>query len=308
MICVEESCAPGEADDGAPGDKPLMRLTLGAGTGGGYVPAGEVKPYNRIANTPFADWIDTRDENYDVDDPKHYPNQAYCADNGYDAAKWEDCYAALTRGVQISSGIAWSKVHIRLNAMFYITDRILLGATFRGGFPLEPHKAVPVITPLGLASFAFKAVGKPKGLYELDLLVGFGGGIIMHKIKYEDCRPVEWDDSHPWTAAAERSAGVCEDTYVNPNDGSQTFQNIDEYNEWVGPEDDLPVAVVPDGTNHWQSTYFRKAGYFAAEFGVDQFFWFHKNVGLNLGVVFDVLLLDSFAFHADVQLGVAARF
>ena len=36
MICVEESCTPGEDDDGGPTEKPLMRVTVSGGTGGGY--------------------------------------------------------------------------------------------------------------------------------------------------------------------------------------------------------------------------------------------------------------------------------
>ena len=303
MVCVEEACAPGDAGEGGAASKThIVRLTVDFGTGGAYVPRKVVKPYNRIAETPFSDWIGVE------------VNRRDCIATGYDETTFRDCYDALSRGIEIRPGIAWSRIHFRVGAMFFIGDRILLGATFRGGLPLvaASHGAVPWITPLGLVNLAFRAVGRPDRKYELDLLAGLGGGIIMHRVEYDDCRPVTWDSTHPWKAAADRERGVCEDVYVNAGDPSDTFQNIDRYNEWVGPSDaeenERLKAMTPAGKNYFQSAYFRKSGYLAMELGVDQYLWFHRNAGIHLGVVLDVLAIGNVALHGDIQLGMATRF
>lgn len=303
MICVDGTCSLGdESDVGADSKRHIMRLTFDFGTGGAFVPGEVVKPYNRIAETPFQDWIGV-----DV-------NRQDCIAIGYNETTFRDCYSTLSQGIQTRPGVAWSKAHFRVGAMFYIGDRILLGATFRGGLPLDlAHRAdVPLVTPLGLANLAFKAVGKPNRGYELDLLVGVGGGIIMHKVRYPDCRPVEWDSAHPWRSASNRAEGVCANVYVNPNDANDTFQNIDPYNEWVGPsnaEDNARLAAMtPAGRNDFQSAYFRRSGYWAIELGVDQYFWYHENMGVHLGVLLDVLVIGNVAYHGDIQLGLATRF
>ncbi len=279
MVCKEGMC-----DEGAGGGnfKPKVKIQLGAGTGGAFVPGEEVKPYNRYAEVTYEDWIAVPD------------NVQYCSSAGYatDEASRQQCFKELSKGVSVDAGMAWSKIHARISVYGYIKEKIMVGATFRAGLPLDSDKNVAAVSPLGMVNFGYRAVGKGTDRYDLTVVAGIGGGFILHRIAYADCNPVWLDPNHPWPNDADQI--VC--------DASQI-----EYGEWVGPKEADPN--IPGSTrNYYMQKYFRKAGYVVAEVGLDQYFWFTKNVGLNIGIMFDALFAPNFAFQGDFQLGVAARF
>ena len=53
--------------------------------------------------------------------------------------------------------------------------------------------------------------------------------------------------------------------------------------------------------------FFRKAGFLGVELGLDMYYWFTKNVGLNIGTIFDIAF-PKFAVNLDVQAGLAFKF
>jgi hypothetical protein len=178
----------------------------------------------------------------------------------------------------IPAGFAWSKLHFRGNLMVYISADLLVGATFRGDMSLDT-KTAPV-RPLVLANLSYRLVGGKVGSgFELYGLFGLGGGIIQHKVEYKDCPP----------------------------------QYLDEENTQIGCHKQSLDTTKPDEPI-WDPTrlsvdkaIFREAGKFSAELGLEMYFWFGKYVGLNFGLIFNLLAPD-FALNGDVQGGLAFRF
>jgi hypothetical protein len=130
----------------------------------------------------------------------------------------------------------------------------------------------------------YRVVGKGKDRLELTVLGGLGGGIMYHKVTFQDCMPVATDASHPWNAS-DADGVVC------------AKEDINQYMEWVG------AKKGP----FYDQTHFRKAGYFVGEIGMDLYFWVVKNFGINLGIALDFLAAPNFAANGDVQVGVAFR-
>ena len=266
LVCKDETCVPGEKkEDSYSGDfDPLMRIVANFGTGTGLVPGGKVEPYNQTAATP--DYVLNSDEN------------------------------AIAYELSIPTAFAWSKFHFRVGMMFYLTDRFMLGLTFRGGLALDntyPNDVMP-LAPTVVANVAFRLVGKGTDRFELDLVAGLGGGIIQHRIPYSDCKryiiydpnsPVQVT-SHPWydpTKVDDKQFG-CHDSVIRPDDKS-----------WDGVSEEVEKA------------YFRQAKAFVAELGFEIYVWFTDLVGLNIGLMTD-LYVPTFALNGDVQLGLAFRF
>jgi hypothetical protein len=294
MVCQDESCVPGDEEGGGPLD-PFFRMSITVGTGGGIVFPDKVIPYNQYANTPEAVWKNNR---YNI---------AACNQEGLDM---DTCYDQLyRRAVIINTGVSWSKLHFRLNPMFYITEKILLGATFRGGIPLVADEAVMKVSPVGLLSFAYRAVGSGKDRFELDLVAGFGGGFIYHRIEYPDCYPTQIGPGHPW-AGVDPSTGEYYDAdqlgcyYVPGKDGDPNVDHpdnrIDIFSEWIGPKEDPDVSK-------WKHSYFKRSGFLVGELGVDAVIWFGNKIGLNIGLAFDIYFPDL-ALNGDFQVGPMMRF
>ncbi len=293
MICQEESCVPGEG--GGPFN-PFFRMSISVGTGGGVVFADSVTPYNQYANTPEAVWKNDPD------------NQNYCNFEGMDI---NTCYDEFySREVSIGTGVSWSKLHFRINPMFYLTDKILLGATFRGGIPLTNDEGVMKIAPVGMVNFAYRMVGEGKDKFELDLMAGFGGGIIYHRIKYPDCFPTFIEEGHPWNGTdPETNKPYDKDglgCYFVPDpnnrdnpDVSHPNNRMDRFSQWIAMTDTDP--------DNWKHAYFKRSGFLVAELGLDLNFWLRNKIGLNFGVMFDLYFPDL-ALNADVQFGPVMRF
>lgn len=263
LKCEEETCVPDEEGSTTiEGDlDPLLRIVANFGTGSGLVPGGKVKPYNQTAATP-----------------------EYVLQNNQNAINYE---------LSIPTAFAWSKFHFRVGLMFYLTERFLLGLTFRGGLAFDatyPDDVMP-LAPTVLANVAFRAVGKGSDRFELDIVAGVGGGVIQHRIPYSDCKkyiiydPAQGNATHPWydpTKNEERQFG-CDPDVIRSDDLS-----------WDGV------------TQKVEKAYFRQAKAFVAELGLDFYVWFNKIVGLNIGLMTN-LYVPTFALNGDVQLGLAFR-
>jgi hypothetical protein len=168
--------------------------------------------------------------------------------------------------------------------MFYLTEKLMLGLTFRGGLPLATNSNMLPVSPLGLLTVGYRVVGKGKDRFELTVLGGLGGGIMYHKVSFQDCLPVATDPSHPWNLSDDDGV-VC------------AAADINQYMEWSGPKPG----------NYYDQTHFRQAGYFVGEIGMDLYFWVVKNFGLNFGIALDFLAAPNFAVNGDAQVGVAFR-
>ncbi len=285
MICVEQTCTPGESDDDEDDSgpfKPHFRMGIVFGTGGGYIPTDYVVPDNRVAMPPEYVWVTQQ------------ANQDACSMNGYsrNADGYSQCYKDNAEGLNIQGGMAWSKLHFRLTPTLYLTEKLMIGLSIRGGLPLAKSEGLLPVAPLGLVTVGYRIVGKGKDRFELSAQVGLGGGLMYHKLTYKDCNPVYQYEGHPWFP--DEDGLVCDESWIN----GQTV-------EWVGPADD---PNSPTGKNYYDQTYFRTAGYFVGEVGMDMIFWAIRNFGINLGIAFDFLAAPNFAINGDVQAGVAMRF
>ena len=276
MVCVDETCSSEDGDSGGgfsiePGEH-LFRLGVVIGTGSGIVPGGKIYPYNQASVTP--DHITGSGLSSGVDIPD---------------------------GIQtINTAFAWSKLHFRIEPQFYLKDNFLLGISFRAGLALDPAPQVMKLAPAVLATAAFRFVGDNTSMYELDGLFGLGGGVIQHRIPFDDCREMWLNPGDPWwdfnSEAGENQTG-CD-------------QN---YNTTLNPELGEPGALDPN-TNAWdgmnqkvEKAFFRKSGYFMIELKIDNYLWLTSLFGLNLGVVVDILV-PVFALNLDFQAGVVFRF
>jgi hypothetical protein len=190
--------------------------------------------------------------------------------------------------LSIGTGFTWSKLHFRVNPMFYLPiDGLAIGVMFRGSLPLEQNYPddVPFIGPAGLVSVAYRLVGEesPEG-FQLHFLGGLGGGMIYHRVPYSDCKEYEIDDTHPW---------YDED---GPSDQTGCSDDaLDDDGDWNNQDD-----VV-------QKPFMRRAGLFIGELGLDGYYWFAPAFGFNFGLLVDVLAPD-FALNFDVHIGIALRF
>ncbi len=280
MVCVEETCT--ESEGGGGGDDgdfdPTVRISVAFGTGTGIIPGGDVNPYNQVSKTPNPVYEDH------INDPENYdPGQ-----------------------LSISTAFAWSKLHLRLNTMFYLTPKILLGLSFRGGLPLDPHGDVLPIAPTVLASMAFRMVGEGTDKFELDGLVGLGGGIIYHRIPYKDCKKWTLSPGSPWY---DDSDGAPDEQY-----GCSQYYNDESDDEYETAMGAPSWGALDRTTDAWDGVtqavdkaFFREAGKFVIEAGIDGYIWFVNNFGLNVGIIADIYI-PEFALNFDFQLGVALRF
>lgn len=282
MVCTEQTCTPGESgeDEGDSGPfKPRFRMGMTFGTGGGYIPTDYVVPENRVGMPPKDVWMATPGNIQD------------CAASGY-GSDMEGCYKDNAEGLNINGGIAWSKLHFRLSPTLYITEKLMISLNIRGGLPLATSGDLLPVAPIGLLSVGYRIVGSGKDRVELTANVGLGGGLMYHKLSYKDCNPVLNYDGHPWYPQ-DTDGMVCDEQWINPNT-----------TEWVGPRND-PATGQP---NAYDQTYFRTAGYFVGEVGLDFIFWAIRNFGINVGIAVDVLAAPNFAVNGDFQAGVAMRF
>jgi hypothetical protein len=213
--------------------------------------------------------------------------------------------------MSIPTAFAWSKFHIRLGVMFYLNPKLLLGLGFRGGLALDPDPDVMPFAPTVLANLGFRIVGDTDSTFQLEGLVGLGGGVIQHRIPYTDCvkRPLSSGD--PWYEDVY-------DEYGNPIEQYGCAQGINEdaRDGWAAPvaaPGQQQAALHPDSlawdtlSDQTDKVFFRKAGYFTIEAGLDAYIWFVKAFGLNIGIMADAYI-PEFALNFDFQLGFALRF
>jgi hypothetical protein len=174
--------------------------------------------------------------------------------------------------------------------MFFLPGRpeFQLGATFRGDLPLDPNNDAVGFGPAGLVNGAYQFLGDPEDTFQLVALVGIGGGVFYHRVPYRDCTGVIADETsgHP--------------QYPSGITGEETLCDPDSLEP--GPDGELTW----DMASGEDRAYFRKAGYFVGELGLDSYVWFNEFLGLNFGVVADVLA-PEFAVNFDVQAGLAVR-
>ncbi|MBW2277381.1 MAG: hypothetical protein JRF63_07805, partial [Deltaproteobacteria bacterium] len=193
--------------------------------------------------------------------------------------------------LSIGTGFTWSKLHFRVNPMFYLpVDGLSLGVMFRGSLPLEmnyPDDVLP-LGPAGLVAVGYRLVGEeePTG-FQLHFLGGLGAGMIYHRVPYSDCKEYEIDEDHPWwDDDIDGDQTGCDDDALEEDDGSYNWDNA---------------------TDAIDKAYFRRSGMFVAELGIDGYYWFAPAVGLNFGLLVDILA-PEFALNFDVQVGIAVRF
>lgn len=175
-----------------------------------------------------------------------------------------------TTGVRTSkTAVALSKLHLRVGAMYSLTEKFELGLNFRGDLPLfSPHYSV--ITPSVVVNAAYRIAGNSaeKG-FQMFGVIGFGWLNIMQRVPFEDCFDFHED---------ENGNEVCTHEDWQQRDGGKMSTNG-----------------------------FRKAGNLGAEFGFDMNYWFARNIGINVGTIFDVLF-PEFTINLDLQMGLALRF
>ncbi len=276
MVCKKETCTGGDKKGGGGGADAIFRVNVTFGSGVGIIPADAFYPYNQIAFTP----------QHILDD---FDNE-YVNDNVPDGRIVND------------TGLAWSKFHFRVNPMFYLPKGFLVGVTFRGGLALaaDPASDVMPLAPTVLAVAAYRLVGGSKAdVFELDVTLGIGGGVVLHRIPYEDCKPYwlypddEWFDS---TRPEEDQRGCLQIQRTSAgklsNNGAMDWTT----GAWDGYYD------------REQRTFFRQAGKFVVELGFDSYIWFVNSFGLNIGLDGVLYAGDNLAINIDVQLGPAFRF
>ena len=182
-------------------------------------------------------------------------------------------------------GFGLSKLHYRVGVMIAVTEKIELGANFRGDMPLYSEYYEPLV-PSVIANMGYRIAGSnaEKG-FQMFAILGFGWVNIMHRIPFTDCKV--WGDTE---------------------DGGVGCLNQDENeNDLVDSEGHLlKWYQVPDA--QVTTNGFRKAGYLGAEFGFDMNYWFARNLGLNVGTIFDVTFPKKVTVNLDIQLGLALRF
>lgn len=187
--------------------------------------------------------------------------------------------------LEYDTAFAWAKFHARFHIFFNLTSDLLLGANYRVDLPLDAGFEGGA-AHAGTVNLGYRVVGDDASIFELYTVMGLGAGQFTHRIPYEDCLPYEVDSNHP---LAGTGAGVsCSADVLEQNeDGDWVWNRVDDVQE---------------------EAFFRKAGLFIVEAGLESYVWFGDHVGMNVGLLADMLVGDAFALNFDLQLGLAFRF
>lgn len=187
----------------------------------------------------------------------------------------EKPYNQVSEGkLSVGTGFAWNKMHFRVNPMFYLpADDLEIGLTFRGDMTFDAGADAPKFGPSVLANLSYRLAGDSHEGFQLLLLTGLGWMNAYHRVEYSDCPPVEDDEG---------------DLSCDPD----VLDSSDEWDPGEGVE---------------ASHFFRHAGPFGIELGLDGYYWFTANVGLNFGLVADLLLPDM-ALNFDLNALMSFRF
>jgi hypothetical protein len=218
----------------------------------------------------------------------------------------EKPYNQVSSGdLKVGTGFALSKFHLRANPMFNIpaVNGLAVGLMFRGDIPLESYSDVAAVSknrakvwglePSLLVGVSYRLVGADNDTGFQLLFQGFFGWMnILHRVQYKDCTPVkggteDWDD---------------DDTNGNQTKDGFTYKE----GELICNQDN----VTDQGWNgeDWKGThFFRNAGPVGIELGLDGYYWFVNNFGINFGLDID-LPFPKFALNIDVQAGLAFQF
>jgi hypothetical protein len=190
------------------------------------------------------------------------------------------------------AGAFFNRAHFRAGALFYLGKHpeFKIGGTFRGDLTFDSSGDHPTFGPAVLVNLTYKFFGEGLDGLQLHILGGLGGGVLYHHLTYDDCEGEIYDDpddSNLYPDDGEGKMRLCANDAVEENDDG----------EWVWNGEDNSV----------ERDYFRQAGYFIIEAGLEGNYWFTDNVGLNFGLVAD-MLVPEFALNFDLQVGLALRF
>ncbi len=187
--------------------------------------------------------------------------------------------------LEYGTAFAWAKFHARFHVFFNLTSDFLLGANYRMDMPLDSGFEGGV-AHAGTVNLGYRVVGDNSSVFELFTVLGLGAGQLTHRIPYEDCLPYEVDPGHP-LAGTGASVSCNAEALEQNEDGDYVWNRVDDVQE---------------------EAFFRKAGLFVVEAGLESYVWFGEHFGLNVGVLADMLVGDNFALNFDLQLGLATRF
>jgi hypothetical protein len=215
----------------------------------------------------------------------------------------EEPYNQVSLGdLKIATGFAFSKFHIRANPMFNLppVEGLAIGIMFRGDLPFEAYQDPAAVSkdrpkPLVLepsisAMVSYRLVGADDDTgFQLLFIGGIGWMNFLSKVEYKDCNgvPAEGDGE------------------IENEDGDVVFEykedelvcdpdTVDEYYKWSGSKGRV-------------THFFRKAGPVGVELGLDGYYWFIDNLGINFGLNVDVLF-PNFLLNIDIQAGLAFQF
>ena len=215
----------------------------------------------------------------------------------------EQPYNQVSDGsLTVGTGFAWSKFHFRANPMIYLpVAKLSIGLSFRGDIPMLADAPDPAavsrkrpkpsaVEPSLLLSVAYGLVGSDDySGFELSVLAGLGWMNILHRVSYQDCPPeIASDNSSDadkdlWGHEFEEGELVCKEDSLDDGNGG-----------W-------------DGSDATAQNFFRKSGPFGIELGLDGYYWFVDNFGINFGIIVDVLM-PNVSVNVDFKLGPAIRF
>jgi hypothetical protein len=190
----------------------------------------------------------------------------------------------------IGTGFAWSKIHIRANPMIYIpkVPGLAIGISARLGIHGEPgwseYNMLPIAPSVLVAASYLIAGPRPGGKgFELHFIGGLGYSVMYNRVSYQDCTPILADGDGEMADGTSYEDG---EIICDPDD-------VDE-DGWTGE-------------NAISQNFFRKSGPFGIELGLDAYYWFIPQFGINFGLMADALMPD-FVLQFDLSLGFAFRF
>jgi hypothetical protein len=217
----------------------------------------------------------------------------------------EQPYNQVSKGdLKIATGFAFSKFHIRANPMFNIppVKGLAVGLMFRGDLPFEQYTDTAAVSkgrkkPLGLepslaAMVSYRLVGaESDNGFQLLFVGGFGWMNFLSRVQYKDCTPYVPEEDGTTQDNVDYNSGelVCADDQFGT-----------DYEDWV---DDHGW----NGNSGRVTHFFRKAGPVGVELGLDAYYWFINNFGINFGLTADILF-PSFLLNIDIQAGLAFQF
>ena len=155
--------------------------------------------------------------------------------------------------------------------------------------------------PSVLALASFRVVGPDDGTgFQLHVLAGLGFGIFQSRVEYKDCTPVNPDQYYD---------GDIPD--ADPDkDGNQTTDGVTFGDNQMICDPDQVDEDGWDGGDGRITHFFRQVKGFDVELGMDGYYWFIDNFGINFGVTLDGIFGPTGIIipNIDIQAGLAFQF